>query len=85
MMKTHYIMLAISLFSWTGYAQAASCHIEYEAKKVMPKHFWYGTVEKWEYRSGVVTGEGNTEKACEQDALLDMKKEGWEIISHRPK
>ncbi len=66
-----------------GMAYAETCQVAFRAKRTVKENRWFGSVSRPEFKSGVVSGEGASLKACEQDALAQIRKEGWIITYQR--
>lgn len=64
-------------------AYALSCEVEFRAKREVKETHWFGEVERPEFRSGTVAGEGRNQRDCERDALSQIQEEGWKITFQR--
>ncbi|HRJ53209.1 MAG TPA: hypothetical protein PLE99_10605 [Candidatus Thiothrix moscowensis] len=83
MKKPYYLLLAIGLGCFAGQALAVSCEVEYNAKRVNRDRYWYGSVERPEFKSGTAKGTGSDIKACEKDAVASIEKDGWQVTSYK--
>ena len=77
------ILLAAGLCLLHSEAFAMRCDVDFRAKRMVEETRWFGTVQRPEFKSGTVSGEGNTERACMNDALSGILDEGWEITYQR--
>lgn len=71
--------LLIGLILFSSGVSAMECTVQFRAKRVQEISRWYGKVEKPQFRSGTVSGVGNTLPACERNALSRVRKGGWNI------
>ena len=85
MKKQYYYLLAVGLVCFTGEALAVSCEVDYNAKRVSRDRHWYGSVERPEFKSGTVKGSGDDLKACVQNAITHVERDGWVVTSHQLK
>lgn len=74
-----YSLVTVVLMLFSSAAYAMQCDVEYRAKIVSTEDKWYGDVEKPEFKTGIVSGTGQTEPLCVADALSSLKHEGWQI------
>jgi hypothetical protein len=85
MQKPYSFLFAVGLLCFAGEALAVSCEVEYDAKRVNRDRHWYGSVERPEFKSGTATGSGDDIKACVQDAITRVERDGWVVTSHQLK
>lgn len=83
MKKLIYMVLIPILIGWQVNAYALSCEVDFRAKREVNETHWYGKVERPEFRSGTVSGQGENKRDCERDALSEIKAEGWQITFQR--
>lgn len=79
--KSHLLLLIVLMIHSSAWA--VSCEVEFRAKREVNESHWFGKVERPEFRSGIVSGEGENQRDCERDALSEIKEEGWEITYQR--
>jgi hypothetical protein len=83
MKKLIYSLLALILLGGQANAYALNCEVDFRAKREVNETHWYGKVERPEFRSGTVSGQGANKRDCERDALSEIKAEGWQITFQR--
>jgi hypothetical protein len=57
--------------------------VEFRAKRDVKETHWFGNVERPEFRSGTVAGQGENQRDCERDALSEIQAEGWQVTFQR--
>ncbi|HPY41915.1 MAG TPA: hypothetical protein PLM98_15430 [Thiolinea sp.] len=75
--------LLVSLLSLQMNAYALTCEVEFRAKRDVKETHWFGNVERPEFRSGTVAGQGENQRDCERDALSEIQAEGWQVTFQR--
>ncbi len=75
-------LLALLLF-FSPVAQALQCDVKYRAKIVIVEKLWYGQVNKIRYKTGIVSGRGNSKSRCIKQAVKSIKDTGWTITYTR--
>lgn len=83
MKKLIYSLLISSLVCLQSKAYALSCEVDFRAKREVKENHWFGNIERPEFRSGTVSGQGENQRDCERDALTEIKTEGWQITFQR--
>ena len=83
MKKLIYAALISILITGQTNAYALSCEVDFRAKREVNETHWYGKVQRPEFRSGTVSGQGTNQRDCERDALSEIKAEGWQITFQR--
>ena len=83
MKKLIYVALISILIAGQANASALSCEVDFRAKRDVNETHWYGKIERPEFRSGTVSGQGANKRDCERDALSEIKAEGWQITFQR--
>lgn len=77
-------LLALLLLLVAQPTQAISCQVEFRAKRTVEDSRWFGSVQRPEFKTGIVSGEGETVADCEQSALASITQQGWEITYQKP-
>lgn len=77
--------ILIGLMIMAAPVHALECDVDFRAKRVKTESKWYGDVDKPEFRSGTLSGEGKNKKQCTRDALKGIEKDGWKLTYQRVK
>jgi len=74
-------LLGCALLISSTTAQAANCTVTYKAKQIQIGRFLLQEVKNLKYRSGTLTGKGETESECKKNALRQITKDNWTITA----